>query len=233
MTQVTEIVCFFDPVRCQIDFYPKIFSQKIELAFASKSDDCVGKSFFQCDRAFRCERNVSTTPGEYFGRSFKQPGYRTVARWSCTVARGEKDLDAIQVFGRRIHGEWRLCKEEDAERTFQVAIPEECVIDHQTTADSNPRLWTLETRKACLTPPWLYGSGARRLICRFTVCQTTCGVRGACPHAAHITMFSHENLWCSQISSWKQYENRRSFWKRSIICRNYVGKTTFDNIFAN
>ena len=133
---MTEIVWLsLDPVRRRIDFYPKVFSQKIELAFSNNSDEFVlGKAFFNATVHFDRKEMYQTTPGEYFARNFKQPGYRTVARI-------EKECNTVTVFGRRIHGEWRLCKEEDAECTFQVAVPEECVVDNQT-ANTIPRLWT-------------------------------------------------------------------------------------------
>ena len=121
-----------DPVHCRIDFYPGFFAQKIETAFSNKEDNCVlGKDFFNATVHVGDVEMYQTTPGEYLARNFKQPGYRTVARVTC---------DTSNVFGKRVYGEWRMCREEHAERTFKLIIPSECVIGGCETY-SAPRTW--------------------------------------------------------------------------------------------
>ena len=127
-----------DPVRKKIDFYPSIFGSKIEHAYAMKKEVCVlGSDFFGATVHLNSEP-FQTTPGHHFGRSgFKQPGFRTVRR----ISEQEMKSSTLKLFAKRIHGEWRLCDSSECEHTFVVTIPDECIVDINTTCCS-PRVWT-------------------------------------------------------------------------------------------
>lgn len=142
MTQVVWLS--LDPVKSQIDFYPKSFAEAIEMTFSKKLEKCVlGPDFFNATvHVDNHEHLYQTTPGQFFGRTFKQPGYRTVARIQ------KEEMHSVKVFARRIHGEWRICNVTDAERTFDVKIPEGCVVNVASDATTGnrvvPRIWRPE-----------------------------------------------------------------------------------------
>ena len=133
MSETNDVIWLsLDPVHCRIDFYPSIFAQKIETAFANKQEKCVlGTDFFNATVHIGDAEMYQTTPGVYLARNFKQPGYRTVARVTS---------DTSNVFGKRVYGEWRMCREKNAERTFKLTPPSECIIGKYKTY-SAPRTW--------------------------------------------------------------------------------------------
>lgn len=130
---MTEIVWLsLDPVRGSIDYYPRVFARKLEEAYQRGDDACVlGQDFFNATIHFA--EMFQTTPGQHFARNYKVPGYRTVRRL--------EEGDPITLFAKRTHGEWRLCKEDESERTFTAPFP-----THYATAapSSNLRIWTAE-----------------------------------------------------------------------------------------
>ena len=111
-----------DPVRGQLDFYPRVIAEQIEAAYSSAAEQCVlGADFFNATVHFQNGTAFQTTPGQHFGRGgHKQPGYRTVRRVV-------KEEDTATIPGKRIHGEWRMCEpgapEAETERTFDVSTP--------------------------------------------------------------------------------------------------------------
>ena len=103
-----------DPVRKQIDIYPRVIAEKIESQYLLYIKDPsntkhipFGADFFNatlhlCDSGF-----YQTTPSVHYGRSgFKAPGYRCVDRVFVEDNR-------FTVYGKRIHGEWRLHNDAD------------------------------------------------------------------------------------------------------------------------
>ena len=135
-----------DPVRCQLDFYPRVIAEQIEAAHSSAAEQCVlGADFFNATVHFQNGTVFQTTPGQHFGRGgHKQPGYRTVKR---VVKEGA----TTTIPGKRIHGEWRMCEpgapDEETERTFVGQIPDECLVAAGTGAPppaASIRVWTAE-----------------------------------------------------------------------------------------
>lgn len=102
-----------DPVRKQIDVYPKVIASKIEseyLIFGTNPSSAkhipFGADFFNATVHLDDSGFYQTTPGVHCGRSgFKAPGYRSIARVFVEDNR-------FTVYGKRIHGEWRLVYEE-------------------------------------------------------------------------------------------------------------------------
>jgi hypothetical protein len=121
---VREVVWLsLDPVRCKLDFYPRVIAERIETAYSSAAEQVVmGADFFNATVHFQNGTAFQTTPGQHFGRGgFKQPGYRTVKRVV-------KEGDTTTILGKRVHGEWRICEHEEMERTFVGQIPDDCLV---------------------------------------------------------------------------------------------------------
>jgi hypothetical protein len=72
---------------------------------------------------------------------FKQPGYRSVAR----VAKPEASGARVVVFGKQVHGEWRIAATEaESEVTFEETPPAECFVESasgETAAPIEFRAW--------------------------------------------------------------------------------------------
>ena len=143
--------CSVDPVRKQVDFYPKAIATRVESAFAAWLPDasaspghCVlGSDFFNATVHFHPNGiRYQTTPGVSMGRGgFKQPGYRTVKR--IVVLEGTTTLT---LFAKRVSGEWRFCDvAADAEHTFEAQVPFENLVD--AVGDAN-------TETAATFRPW-------------------------------------------------------------------------------
>ena len=141
-------VCWLslDPVRCKLDYYPRVIAEQIEAAYSSAAEQCVlGADFFNATVHFQNGAAFQTTPGQHFGRGgHKQPGYRTVKRVL-------KEEGAVTIPGKRVHGEWRMCEpgapEAEVERTFVAEIPEACLVAPGTGAAptaSSIRVWSAE-----------------------------------------------------------------------------------------
>mmetsp|Transcript_5901 Transcript_5901/g.14984 ORF Transcript_5901/g.14984 Transcript_5901/m.14984 type:complete len:368 (-) Transcript_5901:246-1349(-) len=123
-----------DPVRKQIDFYPRAIATRVEQSFADwhlsstlVPGECVlGTDFFNSTVHFHPSGICfQTTPGVSMGRGgYKQPGYRTVKRLEVESA-GE----TLQLYAKRRGGEWRFCDEPDAEHSFEVVVPEGSLVD--------------------------------------------------------------------------------------------------------
>ena len=116
--QAAQVVWLsLDPVRCKLDFYPRVIAERIEAAFAASEEQCVlGADFFNATVHFQNGTTFQTTPGQHFGRGgFKQPGYRTVKR---VVKEGQ----TTTILGKRVHGEWRIAERED-EMEFDTGDP--------------------------------------------------------------------------------------------------------------
>lgn len=132
-----------DPVRCKLDFYPRVIAERVEAAFAASEQQCVlGADFFNATVHFQDGSCFQTTPGQHFGRGgFKQPGYRTVKRVV-------KEGPTTTILGKRVHGEWRIAEREDEmERTFVGEIPDECLVAPGSSAAPAPsaiRVWKAE-----------------------------------------------------------------------------------------
>lgn len=144
-----------DPVRCQLDFYPRVIAEQIEAAYSSAAEQCVlGADFFNATVHFQNGTVFQTTPGQHFGRGGnKQPGYRTVKRVV-------KEGDTTTIPGKRIHGEWRMCEpgapEAETERTFVGQIPEECLVAAGTGAAppaASIRVWNAEDLASSASEP--------------------------------------------------------------------------------
>lgn len=147
MTSTKVYWVSIDPVRCKIDVYSKINALSIEKAFLETShlmsgEKYLGENCFNATVHFKCFGSDScyqTTPGINMGRlGFKQPGYRSVKRIILT-----EDQENIEVFSKKIHGEWRSAfSESDAEIKFHEKIMKECVIDSSINNEiSNITYW--------------------------------------------------------------------------------------------
>lgn len=104
-----------DPVKKNIDFYPKQISEKIEKEYMKRDiympSSCVlGRDFFNATVHFHHNGGCyQTTPGISISRGgFKQPGYRSVKR-----VKIYKDQTHIKLFIKQIYGEWRIGGDHD------------------------------------------------------------------------------------------------------------------------
>jgi hypothetical protein len=135
MTESSAIAYIsLDPVRREINVYPKNISQRIEKKYQeyltnsqlSQHDVCIlGKDFFNATIHFRLNFMYQTTPGFSMGRAgFKQPGYRSVKR---IVLDTDKEYT---VYGKRINGEWRILNtlDQSHEQIFTGTIPDSEII---------------------------------------------------------------------------------------------------------
>lgn len=144
-----------DPVRRQLDFYPKPIAEQIESKFkeCSESSDrwghhyvgsCVlGSQFFNATVHFHSNGMYQTTPGFSMGRAgFKQPGYRSVRR----LQLAEDNLN-YNIFSKRINGEWRITDiENEREHTFTGEIESQYLINDQIGSflPKVPKVWESE-----------------------------------------------------------------------------------------
>ena len=149
-------VCWLslDPVRCKLDYYPRVIAEQIEAAYSSAAEQCVlGADFFNATVHFQNGAAFQTTPGQHFGRGgHKQPGYRTVKRVL-------KENGTVTIPGKRVHGEWRMCEpgapEAEVERTFVAEIPEACLVAPGTGAAptaASIRVWSAEDLASASAP---------------------------------------------------------------------------------
>jgi hypothetical protein len=121
-----------DPVNKRVDFYPKIFAQKLEEAFTKyeiqRADNyfscSLGPDFFNATVHFNKGSFYQTTPGLSLGRAgFKQPGYRSVKRVIVPVDR------KIKILCKFIHEELRITQDNlDYDKEFNIDLPEENII---------------------------------------------------------------------------------------------------------
>jgi len=138
-----------DPVRRKLDFYPKAISAKVEKSYNERDpwspSACVlGSDFFNATVHFHPSGSCyQTTPGMSMGRAgFKQPGYRSVKR----IVKPE-DGSSIVIFGKQVHGEWRIAANEvESEVKFEASMPTDCLVEGtaDTNADTSPagfRAW--------------------------------------------------------------------------------------------
>ena len=122
-----------DPARCEINIYPGSISRKIENDLQNQKDKCVlGADFFNATIHLKDSSFYQTTPSVHMGRSgFKAPGYRNVQRIII-----EDNENTIKLYGKKIHGEWRMVNEYNAEKTFIQTI-NECDINKIDNENSN------------------------------------------------------------------------------------------------
>ena len=122
-----------DPARCEINVYPGSISKKIENDLQKQKDKCVlGADFFNATIHLKDSLFYQTTPSVHMGRSgFKAPGYRNVQRIII-----EDNENTIKLYGKKIHGEWRMVNEYNAEKTFIQTI-NECDINKIDNENSN------------------------------------------------------------------------------------------------
>jgi len=173
-----------DPVRRVINFYPSAIAQRIESARQRGADSCVlGADFFNATIHFPEVGSLyQTTPGQHMGRSgFKAPGYRSVRRVLHPV-----DMETVTVWGRRVHGEWRICDSEgEAEFTFVETVPPECLLDPDCTSSD-----TVHSRPWCADD--LQAEGAAAQSTQFITwqwCRGTAEVHGDLMRLA-------DEMWC-------------------------------------
>ena len=130
---MTEVVWLsVNPVKRQLDFYPKAIAMRIEKAYGERDpwqpSTCVlGSDFFNATVHFHVSGSCyQTTPGMSMGRAgFKQPGYRSVKR-ATKPASG----DSVVVFSKQVRGEWRLAATEaESEVKFEERMPPECIVE--------------------------------------------------------------------------------------------------------
>lgn len=127
-----------DPVRKQIDFYPKAIATKIEKAYSEcdrfMPGSCVlGSDFFNATVHFHHLGSLyQTTPGVSMGRAgFKNPGYRSVKR--IQLRDDHTPESQYIIYSKYIHGELRLALTEDeSAKTFTETIPQDKIIDSNT-----------------------------------------------------------------------------------------------------
>ena len=133
-------VCWvsIDPVRRNLDFYPKAIAMRIEKAYGERDpwspSACVlGSDFFNATVHFHVNGSCyQTTPGMSMGRAgFKQPGYRSVKRATRSVNGDNSDNgDNVIVFSKQVHGEWRIADTEaESEVKFDERMPPECIVE--------------------------------------------------------------------------------------------------------
>lgn len=104
-----------DPVNKEINYYPKKISEKIEQKYIERdiyiTSSCVlGDDFFNATVHFHQNGTCyQTTPGISMGRAgYKKPGYRSVKRIEIN-----RDQTHIRLLIQQIHGEWRICSNQD------------------------------------------------------------------------------------------------------------------------
>ena len=157
-----------DPVRKEINIYPKHISQKIEAKYQNyltnlqrnDHDVCIlGKDFFNATIHFRLNFMYQTTPGFSLGRAgFKQPGYRSVKR---IVLDTNKQYT---IYGKRIKGEWRILNTlyQTYEEIFTGTIPDSEIIytnnlENLILSYWNPEMFDQEEDKDVIVWQWCRG----------------------------------------------------------------------------
>lgn len=177
-----------DPVRQKIDFYPKLIASRIESAYSSwllsgeaEGQVVLGCDFFNATIHFSSQRLYQTTPGIHMGRQLqKVPGYRTVKRIVVT-----NPADPIDLYGRCVHGEWRLCEPPEAEHTFREALDEDCLVN-----ESRPGAEPASTEDVL---PWTAANMNHADSDRFVVVWQWC--RGTVEADGNVLLLP-EHYWC-------------------------------------
>lgn len=133
-----------DPVRKKLDFYPYSIANRIEKIYNDSKDEfpasCVlGSNFHNATIHFHSENNFyQTTPGASMGRmGFKQPGYRSVARYP--IFNSTKN---IVVFAKLVHSEWRITNESESDYKFDEEIPTDCIITSDHYYEFTETFWS-------------------------------------------------------------------------------------------
>jgi|TARA_B110000967_G_C18901027_1_gene575102 hypothetical protein len=150
MTNVSVAWLSLDPVRQQIDYYPRAIATRIEQKYNQRcsyertipTNIVLGSDFFNATIHFH-HRNgcYQTTPGINLGRNgMKQPGMRSVKRIQLT-----SDMTHLEIHAKRYHGEWRITNHPHlAERTFNVPIPSHVVVDGTEEINESNTFWKPE-----------------------------------------------------------------------------------------
>jgi len=145
-----------DPVRKEVNFYPKHISEELENKFKEYTEhgisqgyydhtQCIlGSNFFNATVHFdRSEGMYQTTPGFHMGRAgYKQAGYRSVRRLKVS----EDDLN-YSILGKRVNGEWRIIDNiNDSEYIFSGEIERQYLINDQidNILVQVPKVWKSE-----------------------------------------------------------------------------------------
>ena len=150
MSNNSVIWISLDPLRQQIDFYPRVIAARIEQKYIQRSSYErtiptrleLGSDFYNATVHFH-HRNgcYQTTPGINLGRhGYKQPGMRSVKRIQLT-----SDMSVLLIYAKRHHGEWRITNHPHlAERTFYVPIPSDVIVNGTEEINENNTFWKPE-----------------------------------------------------------------------------------------
>jgi hypothetical protein len=153
MTTVTSVPIIWvslDPVHQEVNFYPRAIAAKIEQKYNQRSgyertiptNIVLGSNFFNATVHFHHHKGCyQTTPGINLGRhGIKPPGMRSVKRIQLT-----SDMTHIQIYAKKHKGEWRITNHPHlAERTFNVEIPSDVVVNGTEEINENNTFWKPE-----------------------------------------------------------------------------------------
>ena len=139
-----------DPVSQEINFYPRAIAARIEQKYSQYScynrtilsNIVLGSDFFNATVHFHNPNGCyQTTPGINLGRyGYKQPGMRSVKRIELT-----SDICVVQIYAKRHNSEWRITNYPYfAERTFNVQIPPNVIVNGTEEINKNNTFWKPE-----------------------------------------------------------------------------------------
>lgn len=119
-----------DPVRNEINFYPKHISEKIENELINGlNQSYLGINFFNATVHFDSNNNhYQTTSSVSFSarHGFKVPGYRSVKRISIT-----EENQAVKIFCYKVNSETRITNNiEQSQFILESIIPKECIVNN-------------------------------------------------------------------------------------------------------
>ena len=114
-----------DPVKCEINFYPRIIANLIETTYKNSENISVcklGSDFYNIDPE---GNHYQTTTGvSILGSEYKTPGYRSVKR----IVKSENS-QSITIYANFINRELFIIEpDDDADMIFTEIIPQECLI---------------------------------------------------------------------------------------------------------
>ena len=138
-----------DPLRQQIDFYPRVIAKRIEERYNNRTDYertistniLLGSDFFNATVHFDHVGCYQTTPDINFGRhGYKPRGMRSVKRIQLT-----SDMTHIEIYAKKYRGEWRITNNPNlSERIFNVEIPSDVIVNGRQEINVTNTFWLPE-----------------------------------------------------------------------------------------
>lgn len=129
-----------DPVKKNIDYYPKPIAQKIENMYNMQTDDkfCyLGFDFYNATIHLNNNgKHIQTTPGYSLGRSgYKKAGLRDVRR--VIVPSNKK----IFIYTKFVNGDIKIDDDKiNSLNYLMIDVPNDCIIQNNTTSSNNVKI---------------------------------------------------------------------------------------------